>query len=44
MTEIRKPDLDEAGAFGDWSEDFGETMLQAESRYLDAAELRRSVK
>ena len=39
-TEVRSADLDEAGAFGDWPEDFAEVALDAESRYLDAAEKR----
>ena len=37
-TDIASADLDQAGAFGDWPEDFGEVALQVESRYLDAAE------
>lgn len=37
-TEISSADLDEAGAFGDWPEDFSEVALTEESRYLDAAE------
>lgn len=40
-TEVTAADLDEAGAFGEWPEDFAEVALEAESRYLDAAELRR---
>jgi len=40
-TEITSSDLDESGAFDiDWPEDFAEVALQAESRYLDAAEAR----
>lgn len=40
-TEITSSDLDESGAFDiDWPEDFAEVVLQAESRYLDAAEAR----
>ncbi|HEX8070056.1 MAG TPA: DUF3696 domain-containing protein [Pyrinomonadaceae bacterium] len=39
-TEVTSRDLDEAGAFGDWPEDFADVMLEAESRYLDAAEAR----
>ena len=39
-TAINSADLDETGAFGDWPEDFAETSLKAESRYLDAAETR----
>ncbi|MEW6130772.1 MAG: AAA family ATPase [Acidobacteriota bacterium] len=37
-TDINSADLDESGAFGDWPEDFAETSLEAQSRYLDAAE------
>jgi predicted ATPase len=41
VTEITSADLDESGAFGeDWPEDFAEVELDAESRYLDAAEKR----
>lgn len=40
-TEIASADLDEAGAFGDWPEDFADVALAAESLYLDAAELHR---
>jgi predicted ATPase len=39
-TEVRSADLDDAGAFGDWPEDFDEVTLDAQSRYLDAAEKR----
>ncbi|MEW6378445.1 MAG: AAA family ATPase [bacterium] len=39
-TEIRSADLDEAGAFGDWPEDFDKVALDAQSRYLNAAEAR----
>jgi hypothetical protein len=39
-TEVRSADLDEAGAFGEWPEDFAEVTLDAQSRYLDAAEKR----
>lgn len=39
-TEVRSADLDEAGAFGDWPEDFAEVALEAQARYLDAAEKR----
>lgn len=39
-TEVRSADLDAAGAFGDWPEDFAEVALDAESRYLDATEKR----
>ena len=40
VTRVTSADLDEAGAFGDWPEDFGEVALKAESRYLDAVESR----
>lgn len=43
-TEVKSADLDEAGAFGDWPEDFAEVSLDAESRYLDAAEVRQRKK
>jgi predicted ATPase len=39
-TQITSADLDEAGAFGDWPEDFAEVTLDSESRYLDAAQAR----
>jgi len=39
-TEITSRDLDETGAFGDWPEDFADVVLEAQSRYLDAAESR----
>ncbi|HLL14349.1 MAG TPA: DUF3696 domain-containing protein [Pyrinomonadaceae bacterium] len=39
-TEIASRDLDETGAFGDWPEDFADVALEAQSRYLDAAESR----
>lgn len=38
-TNVHSADLDSEGAFGDWPEDFDEVMLEAEKRYLDAAEL-----
>jgi len=37
-TTIRSADLDESGAFGDWPEDFDDVTLDAQGRYLDAAE------
>ena len=37
-TTVTSADLDEAGRFGDWPEDFDETSLKAQARYLDAAE------
>ena len=39
-TEINTADLDEAGAYGDWPEDFDDVDLKAQSRYLNAAQLR----
>ena len=39
-TEVRSADLDETGAFGDWPEDFADVTLEAQARYLDAAERR----
>ncbi len=43
-TTIASAELDEAGAFGDWPEDFGDVELDIESRYLDAAQSRMSKK
>lgn len=40
-TEVITADLDDAGRFGDWPEDFANVRLQAESRFLDAAEDRQ---
>src|SRR5262249_21440096 len=39
-TQIQTAELDEAGRFGDWPEDFDEVQLAAENRYLSAAEAR----
>ena len=39
-TRIQSADLDEAGRFGDWPEDFDEVALNSENRYLSAAEAR----
>jgi hypothetical protein len=38
MTEVSSADLDGAGAFGDWPEDFDDVLLNQQSQYLDAAE------
>jgi hypothetical protein len=38
MTQITSADLDEAGAFGDWPEDFAEVAMDLDNRYLSAAE------
>ncbi|MBC6479688.1 MAG: AAA family ATPase [Hormoscilla sp. GM7CHS1pb] len=40
VTEVSSADLDEAGAFGDWPEDFDDVSLKLENRYLSAAESR----
>ena len=40
FTKITSAELDNAGAFGDWPEDFSEVDLAEESRYLDAAEAK----
>ncbi|HEV3468829.1 MAG TPA: DUF3696 domain-containing protein [Pyrinomonadaceae bacterium] len=40
VTKIKSADLDEAGSFGDWPEDFADIALEAQSRYLDAVEAR----
>lgn len=40
-TEVKSANLDEAGAFGDWPEDFAETELKAQSAYLDAVEAKQ---
>jgi len=37
-TKVTSADLDKAGTFGDWPEDFGDVELKAESRFLDASE------
>ncbi len=39
-TRIQSAELDEAGRFGDWPEDFDEVALNSENRYLSAAEAR----
>ena len=39
-TEINTADLDEAGAYGDWPEDFDDVDLKAQSRYIKAAQSR----
>jgi predicted ATPase len=36
-TQVRGGDLDQAGAFGEWPEDFSDVELEAQSRYIDAA-------
>jgi predicted ATPase len=42
-TKVSSADLDAAGAFGNWPEDFGKTALESEGRYLDAAEQQLSL-
>ena len=37
-TSVATSDLDEAGAYGDWPQDFEETEMAAEQEYIDAAE------
>ena len=39
-TKINTADLDEAGAYGDWPEDFDDVDLKAQSRYIKASQLR----
>lgn len=41
VTQITSADLDEAGAFGDWPEDFAGVELRLQSRYLDAFEAQK---
>jgi len=40
MTQITSTELDEAGAFGEWPEDFGQVLLEVEGNYIDAAQER----
>ena len=44
ITDVISADLDEAGAFGEWPEDFADVAIAAESEYLDAAEARRGAR
>lgn len=39
-TTVTSGDLDEAGRYGDWPEDFDDVSLHAQKEYLDAAEAR----
>ena len=39
-TKIDTADLDDAGAYGDWPEDFDDVDLKAQSRYIKAAQSR----
>ena len=36
-TRVSSADLDDAGAFGDWPEDFADVTLDLQQRYIDAA-------
>jgi predicted ATPase len=38
VTEVTSADLDKAGAFGDWPEDFSSVEMDADTRYIHAAE------
>lgn len=38
VTEVNSADLDEAGAYGEWPEDFADVDLKIQSRYLDAVD------
>ena len=40
VTEVTSADLDEAGAYGEWPEDFDDVDLKAQSRYIKAAQSR----
>ena len=37
ITEVASADLDEAGAYGEWPEDFADVSLRAQSGYIKAA-------
>lgn len=37
-TQVASGSLEEAGAFGDWPEDFGDVEIDLQHRYLSAAE------
>jgi predicted ATPase len=39
-TTVASRDIDEAGAYGNWPQDFGDVELKAQSDYLDAVEER----
>ena len=39
-TQISSADLDDAGAYGDWPEDFDDVDLGAQSHYIKASQLR----
>ncbi len=44
ITDVFSADVDDAGAFGEWPEDFADVVIAAESDYLDAAEARRGAR
>ena len=39
-TRVSSSDLDEAGRFGEWPEDFDDVLLESQRRYLDAVEAK----
>ena len=40
VTEVNSADVDEAGAYGEWPEDFADVSLRAQSGYIKAARSR----
>ena len=44
ITDVISADLDDAGAFGEWPEDFADVAIAADSEYLDAAQARRGTR
>ena len=40
VTEVNSADLDDAGAYGEWPEDFADVSLRAQSGYIKAARSR----
>lgn len=42
ISEVTSAELDEQGAYGDWPEDFGEILMGAQGRYLDAVDAQFS--
>ena len=40
VTSITTRELDEQGRYGDWPEDFADTEMAVQSRFLDAVEQR----
>ena len=38
VTEVNSTELDEAGTYGEWPEDFADVSLNAQSRFLDAVD------